>query len=118
MSDKQKQQAVALIKKLCCNYDSGNCLVLSGWDHTPCPQCASNSLMCKYFRDVLLEDREGQTLKAQIIGDENLKTCQMCGKPFQAISNRAKYCRQCSSKVEKDKATERKRKQRGKYVTV
>ena len=120
MSDMQKRKAVALIKSLCCNYDgpTGSCLVLSGWDYTPCPQCHSNSLMCKYFRDVLLKDKAGKELRAAIMSDGNIKTCQECGKPFRAISNRAKYCKKCAAEAERKNAAERKRRQRGVDVTV
>ena len=111
MSDMQKRKAVALIKSLCCNYDgpTGSCLVLSGWDYTPCPQCHSNSLMCKYFRDVLLKDKAGKELRAAIMSDGNIKTCQECGQPFRAISNRAKYCKKCAERVRKKQTAERTR---------
>ena len=120
MSDMQKRKAVALIKSLCCNYDgpTGSCLVLSGWEDTPCPQCSSNSLMCRHFRDVLLEDKAGKELKAAIMSCGSIKTCQVCGKPFRAVSNRAKYCQRCAEKVGRQKATARKRRQREGNVTV
>lgn len=115
MSAMQKRKAVALIKSLCCNYDgpTGSCLVLSGWDYTPCPQCASNSLVCRHFRDALLEDKEGKALKAQIMNDANLKTCQVCGKPFQAFSNRAKYCQKCAQETRRKRQREYMRENKG-----
>lgn len=115
MSDMQKRKAVALIKSLCCNYDgpTGSCLVLSGWEDTPCPQCSSNSLMCRHFRDVLLEDKAGKELKAAIMSCGSIKTCQVCGKPFRAISNRARYCQNCSKKMERERKTRWEHKTRG-----
>jgi hypothetical protein len=110
MSDKQYKDACALIRSLCCNYDrpTGGCLLLD----VPCPQILTQSLVCRYFRDVLLEDREGKALKAEIMGPEAVKTCEACGQPFRAVSNRAKYCASCAGRMKRIKATQRKRKQR------
>lgn len=119
MSVKQFKSAKALIRDLCCNYDSvtGGCLLLDRGEVVQCPQMITQSLVCKYFWDVLLEDRDGKALKAEIMGQDHLKTCEVCGQPFRAISNRAKYCARCSKRRERERATERKRKQR-QNVTV
>ena len=114
MSDKQHRSSCALIRNLCSNYDRsiGGCLLLDHWEIVQCPQMITQSLVCRFFRDVLLEDRDGRALKAEIMGDDHLKSCAVCGQPFRAISNRAKYCARCSPKVARELATERKRKQR------
>lgn len=119
MSNKQWRSARALIHNLCANYDSstGGCLLLDRGEVVQCPQMISYSLICKYFRDVLLEDPDGRALKAEIMGDDHVKTCAVCGQPFRAVSNRAKYCARCSKKMERERAAERKRKQR-RNVTV
>ena len=119
MSDTQFKTAKALIKGLCCNYDrvTGSCLLLERDEVAPCPQLISQSVICKYFRDVLLEDRDGKTLKAEIMGEDHRKICTVCGSQFRAISSRAKYCAKCAKAMERRKATERKRKQRN-NVTV
>lgn len=119
MSEQQLKSARALIKEVCCNYDSttGGCLLLDRGEVVPCPQLISQSICCRYFRDVLLEDKRGKELKAEIFGLDHRKVCAACGGHFQAISNRAKYCAKCAKIQQKEKAAERKRKQRG-YVTL
>lgn len=115
MSDKQWRSARALIHNLCANYDSstGGCLLLDRGEVVQCPQMISYSLICRYFRDVLLEDPDGKALKAEIMGDDHVKTCTVCGQPFRAVSNRAKYCARCSKKVKNRQAADRMRKYRG-----
>ncbi len=112
MSAQQFRQAGALIKSVCCNYDSstGGCLLL---DRGECPQLISQSLICRYFRDVLLEDKQGKALKAEIMGEDHVRTCEVCGKPFRAMSNRAKYCAKCAEKARRRKTLERVQKFRG-----
>ena len=96
LSTQQFTKATSLIRNLCANFDTttGLCLPLD----TKCPQMITQSLICKYFRDVLLEDKEGQLLKAQIFQDDSVKRCEICGRPFQALSNRAKFCAECAKK--------------------
>lgn len=96
MSASQYKSAKALIKNLCANYEStsGECLILG----CTCPQMITQSLICRYFRDVLLEDKDGQLLKAEIFQDDHVKKCEVCGRAFRALSNRAKYCAECSLK--------------------
>ncbi len=73
MSDKQHRSACALIRNLCSNYDrsTGGCLLLDRGEIVQCPQMITQSLVCRFFRDVLLEDRDGRALKAEIMGDVN-----------------------------------------------
>ena len=111
----QRNAVNALIRRLCANYDRagcGDCLLLD----IPCPQLQSHSLTCRYFRDAVLP--ADKLLHAQIMGQGGLKTCASCGKPFRAIANRAVYCDGCRKTVERRKARDRKRKQRGISVTV
>lgn len=119
MSDKHLKTARGLIKEICCNYDSttGGCLKLDRGVVVPCPQMIAQSVVCKYFRNVLLEDKRAKELKAEIYGLDQRKVCAACGGQFQAISNRAKYCARCSKEQQRKKASERKQKQRG-YVTL
>ena len=115
MSDKQHRNACALIRNLCSNYDrsTGGCLLLDRGEIVQCPQMITQSLVCRFFRDVLLKDRDGKALQAEIMGDDHLKSCAVCGQPFRAISNRAKYCVRCSKKVKNRQTAERMRKYRG-----
>lgn len=101
MNDKQLKTARGLIKEICCNYDSttGGCLLLDRGEVIPCPQLVSQSVICKYFRDVLLDDKRAKELKAEIYGLDHRRVCAACGGQFQAISNRAKYCARCAKDV-------------------
>ena len=101
MREQQLKSARALIKDTCCNYDSttGGCLLLDRGEVVPCPQLITQSVVCKYFRDVLLEDKRAKELKAEIYGIAHWKTCAVCGGQFQAISNRAKYCAKCAKEI-------------------
>lgn len=115
MNEKQFKSAKSLIKDTCSNYDcsTGGCLMLDNGFVVPCLQMSRQSVVCKFFRDVLLEDKRTKQLKAEIYGQDHRKTCALCGGQFQAISNRAKYCAKCSKEQQRQKAAERKRKQRG-----
>lgn len=105
MSDATSRKAKTLIKSLCCNYDrcTGGCLLLDDGEVVQCPQMISQSLVCRYFRDVLLEDRDGKELKAEIMGVDHRKVCAVCGEHFRAVSNRAKYCARCSKRMERER---------------
>lgn len=115
MNDKQVKTARALIRDTCCNYDTttGGCLLLDQGEVVTCPQMHCQSICCKHFRDVLLEDKRAKELQAEIYGLDHRKICAECGGHFQAISNRAKYCAKCAKEQQRKRATERKRKQRG-----
>ena len=54
LTPKQRQRANALIKRLCANYDNGNCLALDDGEPCACVQSISYSLLCKYFRSAVL----------------------------------------------------------------
>lgn len=116
MSDRQKKQVVQLIRRECCNCYEGNCLLLDDGELEPCPQMLTNSLLCRWFRrEVLPIDK---ALEAEIMGQDGVKTCEVCGKPFRAVSNRAKYCEECSRKVRRKKDAERKRGKRWENVRI
>ena len=108
MTPKQRQAAVRLIRKICCNYDNGNCVLLDEGDGCVCVQSISYSVNCKFFRRVLLEDKEGLSLKAEIFRDDTTKRCAVCGMAFQSKSNNAKYCGDCAPIMQ--------RKQKAKYA--
>ena len=59
MDAKQRREALRLIKGLCSYYDNGNCLYLDRGEEVTCPQSISYSVCCKFFRHVLLKDKEG-----------------------------------------------------------
>ena len=63
-----------------CSFDDG--------DTCACPQTASFSVCCKWFRWSVLP--QIGTLEAEIFRDKDLKRCAVCGGVFVPKSNRAK----------------------------
>lgn len=112
MTPRQRQEAVKLIRKVCCNYDDGNCLLLDDGESCVCVQSISYSVNCKFFRRVLLEDKEGLSLKAEIFRDDTTKRCTVCGRTFKSKSNNAKYCGDCAVGVQRKQKAEHARKRR------
>ena len=96
MTPKQRQKAVRLIRKVCCNYDGGNCLLLDDGEVCVCVQSISYSVNCKFFRRVLLADKAGVSLQAEVFRDATTKRCAVCDRAFQSTSNHAKYCKNCA----------------------
>lgn len=107
MTEAQARQVYKLAKKECCNCYDGFCVLLD----TPCPQCITRSLICKWFiRAVLPAD---MPLYVELTGDQGgSKACSVCCKPFIPTGNRSTYCPNCAARIKREKATARKRKQR------
>ena len=110
MTPAQRKQANALIRRECCNYEDGNCMLLDDGNTCTCPQTISFSVCCKWFRWAVLP-LDG-TLKAEIFRDKDLKRCAVCGGVFVPKSNRAKYCPGCAARVHRRQKTESERKRR------
>ena len=90
MTQEQARRVRRLIRRLCANYDAGNCLPLD----SPCPQLITSSLLCKYFRAAVLPaDPE---LSAAILRERITRRCRLCGAPVFSNSNAAKYCPSCA----------------------
>lgn len=53
----QRKQANPLIRRECCNYEDGNCMLLDDGDAHTCPQAISFSVCCKWFRWSVLPQR-------------------------------------------------------------
>ena len=53
----QSRKVNALVRRTCCNYDNGNCILLDDGDECVCPQLISYSLLCKWFRVAVLRKR-------------------------------------------------------------
>ena len=108
MTYAQARKVYALVRKRCCNYDEGNCLLLDdGYDPCPCPQLITRSLLCKWFREAVLPD-DLQTHDEILLG-KHAKMCTACGKRFIPGSNRAKYCPDCARRVRREKEALRQR---------
>ena len=73
MTPAQRKQANALIRRECCNYEDGNCMLLDDGDTCACPQTASFSVCCKWFRWSVLP--QIGMLEAEIFRDKELKRC-------------------------------------------
>ena len=55
----QRARCNRLIRRLCANYDGGNCLPLDDGEGCVCVQMISYSLLCKYFRRAVLPAHHG-----------------------------------------------------------
>jgi len=109
MTPGQRKRANALIRRACCNYDGGNCLLLDDGGECVCVQSISYSVNCKWFRWCVLHG--DTTLETEIFHSRDAKRCAVCGAAFRTKSNRAKYCTSCSQAVRRKQkaASERKR---------
>ena len=99
MTPAQRKQANTLIRRECCCYEDGNCMLLDDGDTHTCPQTISFSVCCKWFRWSVLP--QIGTLEAEIFRDKDLKRCAVCGRVFVPKSNRAKYCPGCAGRKQK-----------------
>lgn len=107
MTEAQAKRVYKLAKKECCNCYDGYCVLLD----TPCPQCITRSLICKWFIKAVLP--ADVPLYVELTGDRGKsKPCAMCGKLFLPRSNSANYCPDCAVRITREKAAARKRKQR------
>ena len=109
MTGRQRYRANALIKKLCANYDDGNCLLLDEGEGCVCVQSISYSLLCRYFRNAVLPAEK--ELYADIFKQRTYH-CAECGAAFVPNSNRQKYCLSCSKKVHRRQKNESARKRK------
>lgn len=109
MTPAQRRRANALIRKTCCNYENGNCLLLDDGEECVCPQTISYSVCCKWFRWAVLP--QNKALEAEIFRSASVKRCAECGATFVPRSNRAKYCKACARRVHRRQknASDRKR---------
>jgi len=111
LTTKQSRRANVLVRKLCCNYDNGYCLLLDDGEKCVCPQIITFShIICKWFKAAVLPvDKE---LYIELMKPPNTKQCSVCGKYYLPKGNRSKYCSDCRRYITRRQATERKQKQR------
>mgnify|MGYP002702649261 CR=1 FL=1 len=83
MTPAQRRRANALIRKTCCNYDNGNCLLLDDGEECVCPQSISYSVCCKWFRWAVLP--QDKALEAEIFRSASVKRCAECGAAFVPV---------------------------------
>ena len=91
MTQEQARHAGQLVRRLCANYDSGNCLLLDG----PCPQLITFSLICKYFHAAVLPT--DIDLYAALFPGEMTNICPDCGRWFISRSRNTVYCSSCAA---------------------
>ena len=117
LNNAQYRRVKKLTRCHCANNVRGCCLLLDDGEPCVCVQTISYSLLCRYFREAVLPaDRE---LCADLAATaDTRKKCELCGKPFPARSNRAKYCDRCAPYAARRNAAERKRRQRAKARCV
>ena len=75
----QRARCNRLIRRLCANYDGGNCMPLDDGEGCVCVQMISYSLLCKYFRRAVLP--ADKVLCADIYR-QRTRRCDRCGRPF------------------------------------
>lgn len=110
LTPKQSRKVNALIKKTCCNYVDGNCILLDDGEECICPQRISYSLLCKWFRVAVLP--ADKLLYAELMNTEDKRRCIECGASFASSSNSVKYCPECRKRITRRQAAERMRKMR------
>ena len=110
LTPQQSRQANALIRKECCNYFDGNCILLDDGDSCVCPQTISYSLLCKWFKAAVLPLDE--TLLAELDAPEDMRICTICNQPFFSTANKAKYCQKCKGYAHRRQKAEHARKTR------
>lgn len=111
LTPKQSRSVNKLIRRECCNYDNGNCVLLDDGDACVCPQTITYShIICKWFRKAVLPiDKD---LHTEITKPKNLKRCANCGKNFESNANKTKYCDNCRIIVRRKKKAEYERNRR------
>lgn len=109
LTPSQRRRCNRLIKRLCANYDGGNCLPLDEGDGCVCVQMISLSLICKYFRNAVLPAEK--ELYADIFKQRTYR-CAECGTAFTLNSNRQKYCAACGKRIHRKQKTESERRRR------
>lgn len=70
LTPKQRQRANALIKRLCANYDNGNCLALDDGEPCACVQSISYSLLCNVVEGHHLRALAGFGIHMLLNGDK------------------------------------------------
>ena len=107
LTPKQSRRVNALIRRECCNYDNGVCILLD----CVCPQTITYShVICKWFKTAVLPLDEG--LHTELMKPKNTKVCAVCGAEFTAPTQKFKYCDKCRKIVLRKQKAEYQRKKR------
>ena len=111
INSKQSRKVNKLVRNFCCNCVDDNCLLLDDGDEHSCVQLISSTgIYCNYFlKSVLPNDME---LFAELESKDNKRACTNCGKRFYSQTKNRLYCSDCAKRIKRQKAAERKRRQR------
>ena len=112
MNLRQWWAAIRIIREHCCHLQDGCCLLLDDGEEVACPQLHSRSVCCAFFRYILLKEKEAMTLEEALFGSASVRRCALCGKPFIAHGNRAKYCDECKVVAKKKQQADYARRKR------
>ena len=98
---------MTLIKKQCCNYYQGNCLLLDDGDTHTCPQRITPShIICRYFLDCVLPS--DKALMKSVMGQIPVETvvCALCGSKTERTGRNQKFCPDCAKKKQRQRNAE------------
>ena len=111
ITPQQRRRVNALVRRLCCNCDDGNCLLLDDGEEHGCVQLISRyGIYCNYFKNAVLPaDRE---LCAEITNAAKGKRCILCNSYYQPSAKNQRHCPACAAKQKRRKAAERQRRKR------
>ena len=101
MTEAQVRRVRQLIRRLCANYDCGNCLLLDDGETCVCPQSITNALVCRYFKAAVLPD--DPELWTELTLPSRSRRCARCGAAFVPTGSRAVYCSKCSGMRERER---------------
>ena len=107
ISESQLSKVRKLIRKRCCNFDKGSCLLLDFAECSTCPQWVSCSLICVWFRDAVLPS--DRSLASELLRIHPAGFCKHCGKPLFQRKPNQKYCDRCAVIVRREKEARRQR---------
>lgn len=111
ITPQQAKRVNALLRKLCANYNGGNCLLLDDGEPCVCVQSISKyGIYCNYFKTTVLPVDEG--LCAEIMKPTGGKRCVLCRQAFASRAKNQRYCPACAAKQKRLKAAERQRRKR------
>lgn len=108
MTEEQLARARRLIRRMCCNYANGNCLLFDWPECSVCPQWLTCSVLCTWFRDAVLPG--DKILEAELYRTRPAGYCKNCGKPLFQRKKNQKYCDRCAVLVRREKEAARQRK--------
>ena len=91
-----EKRVATLLRKLCANYDGGNCLLLDDGESCVCVQSISKyGIYCNYFKNAVLPADE--RLHADIMKPTGGKRCVLCHQAFALRAKNQRYCPACAA---------------------